>query len=164
VIIKHLRASITAGVLSLLLLAAAHLFLSAYHQHRLDLAQHETLHTRLRMARQQQSETLHRQQVLLQVKAFLDLADALKMDKMNWSVYDIQLEEPVTRSELKQILEQCQNTPSYYFRPTSFHAKTADSPDVLLSQMTKSDMDDGSAAAPGDILLSLKGAFLVREE
>jgi hypothetical protein len=164
VIIKYFNSSITAGILAVLFFAAAHFSVTAYHHYLNDWENIDALQMRLKIARQQQSETQHRHQLLLQAKAFQDLASALKMEQKNWSVYDIQIEEPVSRAELTQILNQCQNSASYYFKPIAFHAKTADSPENQKAQAAAPHKGDTLPDSPGDIFLTLRGAFLVREE
>jgi len=165
VIIKYFNSSITTGILAVLFFAAAHFSLTAYHHYLNNRENIDALQIRLKIARQEQGETQHRHQLLLQAKAFQDLASALKMEQKNWSVYDIQIEEPVSRAELTQILNQCQNTASYYFKPIAFHAKTADSPENQKAQAAAAPRKgDTPTDSPSDIFLTLRGAFLVREE
>ncbi len=117
------------------------------------------------MARQQQSETKHKKQIFLQVKTFLEQAKSLKLEKENWSVYDINITGPVTFLELSQILNQCTNTTSFYFKPITFHVKSAEKPEKDINKkIPPSKQTDSSETKTGDILLTLRGAFIVREE
>ncbi len=120
---------------------------------------------RLRLARKQQTETRQKQQVLLKVKAFLDQAKSMGLEQKSWSVYDINIDGPVTFFELAQILNQCTNTSSFYFKPILFHVKSAaESEKNIKNKTPPTRQADSPEFKTGDILLTLKGAFIVKEE
>ena len=88
-----------------------------------------------------------------------------KMTEQDWSVYDIHIEEPVSRQQLSQILDQCQNSSSFYFKPTAFHATAPGTPEPGNGTPQKASRSDGSREPKSDeVLLTLTGAFIVKEE
>ena len=83
------------------------------------------------------------------------------LEENRWAVYDINIEEPVTFSEMEQILNQCANSSAYYFKPIIFHAKTMKKLDK--EKMKKAISVNSEDAKQGDMLLTLKGVFYVRD-
>jgi hypothetical protein len=65
---------------------------------------------------------------------------------------------------MARILNQCVNTPDHYFRPVSLQVKTRLKPDqTSLKGNSASAGDDVFDPDKGDVLLTLKGAFVVRQ-
>ena len=51
-------------------------------------------------------------------KKFIKKAKSLHLTQKEWASDQINLNQPVTYLELEQLLNQCANTPDYYFKPS----------------------------------------------
>ena len=106
-----------------------------------------------------------KRRILLRVKKFIDKADALGLEESRWATYKVNIAQGVEFFEMEQIVNQCVNTPSYYFRPVSLHIKTGgelnnnevqEKPDFKSVETLEDQV--------GDVILTLNGAFVVRHK
>ncbi len=58
-----------------------------------------------------------KKQAFSQARKFVEKAEALNLTGKNWAKDRINLDQSVTFSELEQLLNQCANSPDYYFNP-----------------------------------------------
>ena len=100
-------------------LIAAYFFLTAYNRYAIRQEKKEVLTVRVRILKQQKRETERKKRIISRVNDFINRARSLGLEKNRWSVYDINIDEPVTFFEMEQILEQCENSSVYYFKPIS---------------------------------------------
>ena len=104
--------------------------------------------------------------ILLRVKKFIDKADTLGLAESRWAKYEVNIAQGSAFYELEQIINQCVNTPSYYFKPVSLHIKTnngsADNNEDTGKEGLKS--VEISEDQVGDVILTLNGAFVVRHK
>ena len=119
------------------------------------------------MAKQQQAATEQKRKSALLVSSFLNKAKTLGINPDRWAFYNIDIKKPVFFHEMVQILNQCENSSFFYFKPAFIHAKLASA----NSRITKSDTGDKAAFISEsssddrqkDVLLELKGVFVVRQ-
>ena len=139
----------------------------------------EILAVRLRVIKQQKKEAERKVRILAKLNDFVHRARSLGLEESGWDFYEVYIDEPVTFFELEQMLNQCTNSPAYYFKPVSLHAKAGPGakpdnrtrPEFTSNIEEKSVVDKKTApvtpagsreAQKGDVLLTLKGAFVVR--
>ena len=106
-----------------------------------------------------------KRRILLRVKNFIDKADALGLEESRWATYEVNIAQGVAFFEMEEIVNQCVNTPSYYFRPVSLHTKTnGESDNNEISGKPGLKSAEFSEDQVGDVILTLNGAFVVRHK
>jgi hypothetical protein len=106
-----------------------------------------------------------KRRILLRVKKFINKADALGLEESKWARYEVNIAQGIAFFEMEQIVNQCVNTPSYYFRPVSLHIKTnGKSDNNEMSEKTDLKPDESLEDQVGDVILTLNGAFVVRHK
>lgn len=122
---------------------------------------------RVRLLKQQKREAQRKWRILTRVNTFVDKASSLGLVGKKWDTYDVNIQEPVTFFEMEQILNQCLNSPSYYFKPIALHANISPESDGHESDEKIEKKTSSSADSPerkeGDLMLTLRGAFIVRQ-
>ncbi|MCP3951662.1 MAG: hypothetical protein GY697_05505 [Desulfobacterales bacterium] len=171
--IKASKLTISAGLLSIFLCGAVFLFLQAYNRFEVNNGKKEALSVRLKVLQQQKREAERKARILAKLNDFVHRAGSFGLEEGGWDVYEVYINEPVTFAEMEQMLNQCTNSADYYFKPISLYAKTGRypgaGPAVVADEkgagpkekmpQTSVDLQGG---ATGDVLLTLKGAFVVR--
>ena len=154
------------GVLAVLFLLAGRSFLADYSRYGVNQEKKAALTRQVSVLKQQQSARVRKERVIAKVNRFVNQATSLGLEKNRWSVYEVSVEESVSVPEMEQILKQCSNAASHYFKPISFHLKS----------LRGTSGQKGGAGEPvqvaagaagikrGDILLTLRGAFVVRQD
>ena len=79
-------------------------------------------------------------------KKFIKKAESLNLTQKNWASDQINLNQPVTYLELEQLLNQCANTPDYYFKPSFLKIK----------------IPEKARKSTSTLNLKLRGTFLTR--
>ena len=144
-----------------------HFGLYSYRKAHYLKAEAEALTVRSRLMKRQVGELEHKVRILGRVDHFLDLAKDAQLTPDHWSIYDVHIQDAVTFHELSQIIEQCVHHQNVYFRPISFHAalgQKRQSPENSFNDVEPVPMDDDAdEASPADVILALKGTFMVRQ-
>ncbi len=133
----------------------------------------EALGVRLKVLQQQKREAERKARILSKLNDFVHRAGSFGLEESGWDTYEVFINEPVTFAEMEQMLNQCTNSADYYFKPISLYAKTGRDPGagpaVVAAEKgagPKEKMPVTSVGlqggAKGDVLLTLKGAFVVR--
>jgi hypothetical protein len=155
--IKIFRSSVMTGLLVVLCLLAGSFFLSVYQRYVANFDKQEALIRKTELLNHRRTDREQKWQNILQVNHFVKNAQLLGLVRKKWSVYHVDVEDSVTFTEMKKLLIQCTNGDSHYFKPISFHIKSIKAIDnkKRTSGMT-------SQNQKGDILMTLKGAFVVK--
>ncbi len=120
----------------------------------------------LKLLKQQQNEIRRKEKILYQVEDFVRNAKALGLEETRWSFYNVNIQEPVTFTEMEQILDQCANSSSYYFKPDLLHVRLVSDSD-LKPEKTKASSSSSAESLDTkvpDIHLTLRGSFIVRHK
>ena len=159
-----LRSPLFTVVLSILFTIAAAFTISAYRELDGNREKLETLKVRLRVMAHQRKDVEKTQVQIARLKGFMQKAADMGLEQHKWASYDVNIQEPVTFAQMARILNQCVNTPDYYFKPVSLQVKTKVNPDQTHLKGTSLPAgDDIFDSGKGDVLLTLKGAFVVRQ-
>jgi hypothetical protein len=147
------------GLLVVLLLMAGHYFLTNYKAYVAHKEKKAVLDRQVGWLSQLQSEREQRSHSILRINNFVNTAKSLGLEQSKWSVYNVDIQDTVTFAEMKTILKQCSNADFHYFRPISFHIKS----------LKATGNQDKTSEIPfenveGDILMTLKGAFVVKNQ
>ena len=115
---------------------------------------------------EQKIQLERKKRILSRVKKFVDTADALGLEESKWATYEVNIAQGIAFFEMEQIVNQCVNTPSYYFRPVSLNIKTNGETGDSNEISEKSDLKSSEIFEDqvGDVLLTLNGAFVVRHK
>ncbi len=161
--LSFLKSGLFSAILAILVMVSGYFFLKEYGFCLAQEERLETLNVRLGISKQQLQETTRKQRIFSRVQAFLNHANALGLQEKKWATYNVNIEEPVTFDAFEQILEQCNQTPLFYFNPISLQITTA-----IDSEQNKSPNKPSQSGLPeekdGDILINLKGSFIVRDK
>jgi len=115
-----------------------------------------------RLLTEHQRALAQKQSTLNRIKGFVDRARSAGVKRDGWAYYNVNIEEPVPFAEAEQILRQTANSSSYYFKPIMLHVRANIEPDVKAPPKTASAVSgDSPDTRTGDVLLTLKGAFVV---
>jgi len=149
--------------LAVILVVAAFLFFRTYGRFQRLHAGLVQADRDLRVLSRQQKEMEAKVRILAREKSFVQKAQALGLVKERWDTYEVELKEPVSFPEAREILAQTGNAGSYYFIPVYLHMSTD------LSRMEggsgaekRPQGNNASGPKKGDVLMDLKGTFLVR--
>ena len=154
---KIFRSCIMTGLLVVVLLMAGRYFLTSYQGYVAHKEKKAVLVDKIRWLSQLRSEREHQYHSILRINNFVNHAKLLGLEQNKWDVYNVDVEDAVTFAQMKTILKQCSNANSHYFKPVSFHIKSL-----------KATVNDEKASGKtfenetGDILMKLKGAFVVK--
>lgn len=135
--------------------------MTTYNRYFINRKKAEVLTVQARLQKQQKNEAELKKNDIFRANNFIDRARSLGLEENRWAVYDINIEEPVTFSEMEQILNQCDNSSGYYFKPIIFYAKTVQELDK--EKMKKAISVNAKETKQRDMLLTLKGIFYVRD-
>jgi len=161
---KHSRLFILSGAIVLMFAVSSHFGAQAYFQARHLEIQVEHMTARTRLMKQQVGELEQKLRIIQRVNDFAGHARDLGLTPEAWARYDVQVQDALTFKELAQMIEQCIHNKDLYFQPLSFHVAVghAGSASETLGQELKAIPADANDQQPNDLVLSLKGAFFVR--
>ncbi len=157
-----LKQKIIAAGLALILIVTAHFFMTAYDVYVMDRDTLKILTDQLEGLEGREEEQGRKKHILERVDNFVIRAGSLGLARNQWSYYDVNIEEAISFKGAEQILRQTANSPSYYFKPDKVYIKTkydvgdeGDQSNEISPPTGTEQMEDG------DILLTLKGTFIV---
>ncbi len=144
---------------------AVNLYLHSYGRHKSLEQKLDTLTCRLAIMDQQKKELERKTRILTRIRRFVEKAQQVGLEKSKWAFYDVNIEEPVSYTQLDQILGQCVNTESFYFKPAYFHAALLSEKDKQkISHDSSTDSADSHSTGRSDLMLSLKGTFIIKNK
>jgi hypothetical protein len=154
-----------AVVLALFFSLSAYFFLTAHKRYALNQNILREAINQAQLLKAQQKELERKKGILNRIHGFVHRARSAGVEKGKWAYYDVNIEEPVPFEEAEQILGQTANSLSYYFKPITLEVKTQIQPDAQgPSTTTAAASGDSSETKTGDILLNLKGSFVVNRQ
>ncbi|MGD8264079.1 MAG: hypothetical protein PVG08_07215 [Desulfobacterales bacterium] len=159
------RSPIITLILSVFFLFAAVGAFNSYDHFFSNQKKIDALQVRVRITKRYKKELERQQSVLNRLKRFVDGAASLGLNPNNWATYDVAIQEPVRYEELERIINQCVNTPAYYFKPMSLHARrNLKTGKKLLKPDAPTTDENEFDGSQGDIFLNLQGTFLVKQK
>ncbi len=161
-----IRSPVTTLLAAIIFLAAAYTLGGSYRAYRNQVWQVETLRTRHNLMVQRQQQFKRQKQIIDSLDGFVGEASRLGLDPNNWETYDVHIQEVVSFSDMKRIVNQCVNTSAYYFKPLSREAKRkVRNPKRILDHTPDAAGEEETFGSDdGDILLSLRGTFVVKQK
>jgi hypothetical protein len=150
-------------IVAVLFAVATYLFLGSLGRYRQLNARLHQSERDLRILVRQRQEAEKKSHILSKTKAFLEKAHALGFDKTRWDTYEVEIKDSVTFSDARQVLEQTGSSGPYYFIPVYLHM-TRTLPGMKTPQGAGKirQSEDASGEKKGDLMIDLKGTFLVR--
>jgi len=146
-------------------LCIAHFFIQTYRQFIHTREKVEALTVRTRVMEQQRTELKNKKRALSRVSGYMAKVKSMGLGKDRWTVFDVNVEAPVTFGTMEQILNQCTNSASYYFKPVSLRIRTALAQDEEIpGQAEFTPMSLSNEGGKSDGLLIIKGAFIARNK
>ncbi|MBW2095135.1 MAG: hypothetical protein JRI80_09620 [Deltaproteobacteria bacterium] len=149
--------------LAIIVVVAAFLFFGTYGRAQRLHARLAQADRDLRLLSKQQKEMEAKARILARTRSFVQRAQALGLEKERWDTYEVEIKEPVSFPEAREILSQTGNAGSYYFIPLYIHMTRDPSQMKGVSGPEKTAQgNDASGLKKGDVFMDLKGTFLVR--
>jgi hypothetical protein len=160
----NIKITIITVVAVALVLTSANFGIKAFMRARQLQTDTEVLAVRTRTMRHELGELEQKLRVMQRVGYFMDRAALQGLSVDRWSVYEVNVQDQLSFKELGRVIEQCEHTKDIYFKPASFHITVGPiEAQKNTSATIPPPIADGSAdGGPADVLLGLKGAFLVR--
>jgi hypothetical protein len=154
-----------AVALALFFPLSAYFFLTAHKEYALNQNLLRAAIGQAQLLRAHQKELERKKGILQRVHGFVHRARSAGVEKDKWAYYDVNIEEPVPFEEAEKILRQTANSSSYYFKPMTLEVKTQIQPDAKApSTAAAGASGDSSGTRTGDVLLNLKGSFVVNRQ
>jgi len=142
---------------------AAQFFTAAFNRHSQNEQNLESLDRQIRLLEQNKREQAQKRRTLAHAKKFINRAKAFGLERHKWEHYDVNIEESVYFHEAMRILTQTANSESCYFNPISLNIKKGEGADPTVSGQAQTTAGSENDKKGGDLLLSLKGTFVVRQ-
>ena len=155
--IKIFRSGMMTGLLVVLCLSAGYCFLSGYQRFVVNRDRKAALIRQAELLNHRQIDRKRKWPDIMKVNRFVKSAELLGLIRKNWAVYHVDIEDSVNFTEMRRLLTQCTNGDLHYFKPISFHIKS-----IKASDNKKEASGMTSQNQKGEILMTLKGAFLVK--
>ena len=153
----------TGAALAILLFVAVQFFISAFNEHAQKERDLEDLDCQVRWFEENRREQAQKRRALAQVKEFIHRARTFGLERHHWEHYDVNIEERLYFHEAKRILTQTATSGSCYFHPISLDIKKIKDPATMKSGQAGTTANSGKDKQQGDLLLSLKGTFVVKQ-
>ena len=161
--IKKYQPHITGVALAILLFVAIQFFTTAFNRHTRNARDLENLDGQVSWLEQNKKEQTQKRRTLAHVKKFINRAELFGLERHKWETYDIDIEKQLYLHEARRILTQTANSKSFYFHPILLNIKKIEEPTPMAPGQTRAIAGSGKDQQRGDLLLSLKGTFVVRQ-
>lgn len=162
--IKRYHLLMITIILLILFMGAVHFFLDASDRYAEQRERVAALQGRLNFMKQQKAEMERKVSILARVNRFVDKAGSLGLAEERWSFYGVNVQEMVSYEEMAQIVNQCVNSASAYFEPEVLHVRSMDPGSMKAGSDVTPANAPASGEQTGDVLITLRGKFVVRQE
>lgn len=142
-------------VLAIALFLSTHAFWNALGKYMQGRQQWQMALKQADTLKQRHRQLIRHKPAVEQIRRFVDHAEALGLVKDRWAYYPITIDEAVTFPVAEEILNQTAPSDAYYFKPSMLHIKSN-----AGQNESRDETADGSRK---DLLLTLKGSFVVRQ-
>lgn len=136
------------------------MLLSSLNNRDFVLKKEKNLKIDLKLLLEQQTEINNKKVSITKFKSFIDTALKLELTSTGWTTLTTDINEPVTYLELEQILNQCANNNSFYFKPEIIDIKKQ----LPENSTGKSNAKKEVIVEGKDVNLTLKGTFIVKNK
>lgn len=158
-----MKSYITTAIVAVFFLISAYFFLTAHNNYITSQKKLKVSTREARLLKHQKREMERKKKIMIRVSNFVNRAISSGLEKNRWAYYNVEIEQPATFPEVEQILLQTASTSSYYFKPMILHIKTnIESNKNTAPDKSSSTSADSKSIKGGDVLLTLKGTFVIR--
>ena len=166
------------SILAVIFLVSGHFFMTAYADYKINSQKLELLSARERSVKQQIKGFERKKKRVEKVNRFVHLADRKGLTINQWDKFFVSLEnEPFSFLNLQTTLDQTVSGSQYFFKPESLamrrgYIKTDSEtqPDQTTPDETREAIaginprgQSGEVKKPSDVIISMKGHFLVQK-
>lgn len=153
-----------SAVAAISFLIGVHFFLSSYNAVRVNQKRLDILTSQVRLLRRNERELVRKKRVMEKVNSFLTKARGSGIERDRWTFHTVNINEGMTFPDAAKILKQAANSASYYFKPTTLYIKKNKGA-AGNSKLSPPTLVKGKAAPKGgDLSLTLRGSFVVKEK
>jgi len=118
-----------------------------------------------RMLIQQKHELDSKKMILKRAHSVLELAQNKGLVKDQWETFGVHIQERLSSDQLTNILNQCANSKSYYFKPIALHMKNMKHLNEKNQKTQKTEMQSKSVSnSPLSIIVNINGAFIAKNQ
>jgi dTDP-4-dehydrorhamnose reductase len=160
---NSLKSSLLSIILAILIMAAGYFSLKELGRYVAVMKKLENQEIRLQLVRSQLQQSNRIRKVIDRIQRFLNRAKTLGLTEKKWATYNVSVEEPVTYDEFQQILDQCNHTALFYFNPIRLHISRSSGTESDAPPRPRTPGAGSAEQKNGDLLINLKGAFVIRE-
>jgi len=138
----------------------AYVFKSGFSHYMAARGKAWALRQQVQQIRQIQRQWSAHRDIVAKAVAFVQKARALGLTEDEWKRYEVEIHRKVSFSRLGQILDQTVSGPRYFFEPLKLTISRVSAEKGL----TKVSSSQAVGPTQGDVLLELKGGFVVRSQ
>ena len=154
---------ITVTILAIFFLISAYVFTLTHQDFSVSCVKLTALKSEVHFLRLKQAEFKRTIEITNKAEKFVNHARSLGFERDRWAYYPVDIDEAFTFGEAGYLLEQTENTASYYFKPEMLHIKIIDEPDKKTPNVRQSQHSaDSESTKTNDVLLKLKGTFIAK--
>lgn len=139
---------------------SSYLLLSSLNDRNTAYKKEKNLKLELKILSEQQAVINDKNIAITKFKGFINKALKLELVSKEWTMLKTDINEPVTYLELEEILNQCTNDNSIYFKPEIIDIKKQHTENTNDNTKNKK----GAIAEGKDVNLTLKGTFIVKNK
>lgn len=144
----------------MLFLFSAYLFLTSLNNRESVVKKEKNLGIEVKLLSAHQTVIKNKNSAIKEFRKFIDKAMKLDLVSSGWALLETDINEPVTYLELEDILNQCTNNNSFYFKPEFIQIKKQT--DLMINE--KSTIKQDAIVEKKDVNLTLKGTFIVKNK
>jgi hypothetical protein len=160
--INTFRPHLVALALAIIFACSAYALINAYRDYRAVASDVSLQTARINHLEQQKQELARKQRILKRASQFLATARELGLQQRDWTIYEVNIEKPVSFPVMAQVLNQCANSSAYYFRPGRLDVNVTYGDTAEGAPVPSPAASGQPENAHGDGLLTLRGAFIAR--
>ncbi len=153
-----------AVILAVIFIVSACFSMNAYTGYVTNREKTELISRRIRVLKQREEKIINSNAIITRLNHFIKKTKTLGLERDNWDIYDVNIRKYLHPGEMEEILNQCANSPAFYFNPLSFHVKRiSGTPDKNIPEVkTPVQGEELSRGKKGDMRVNVTGSFLVK--
>ena len=152
-----------AVIVTTAFVAAVFMSIASYRSYQALQQRLEVMTVRLKVAQDYQKQIERKKQLVARIHNFMNKTKSMGLEQRQWSIYEVDFNEPVSFYEMGKIIDQCTNSETFFFKPVFLQVQTQ-----WGFEQYKTDQDEDTDTTPvvgqeGDVRLNLKGAFYAKQ-
>ena len=144
-------------------MAAVFMSIASYRHYKALQQRLEVMTVRLQVAQDYQKQIEQKKRLVARVNSFLDKTKSMGLEQRQWSIYEVDFNELVSYYEMGQIVDQCTNSDTFFFKPVFLQVQTQWGAEQYKTEQEGETDTTPIISQEGDVRLNLKGAFYAKQ-